>query len=100
MMGAASVGSRPAPDGQHTAWGMPPKFGSTEMPMTNAQEKRLNRIAERKGFRLDKAGHGKGHGRFYIINLAEGSRMRSGVLDHEYSFSLEEAATWFDTQVK
>ena len=68
--------------------------------MTNSQEKRLKNIAERKGFRLDKAGHGKGHGRFYIINLAEGSRMRSGVLDHEYSFSLEEAATWFDTQVK
>ena len=68
--------------------------------MTNSQEKRIKNIAERKGFRLDRAGHGKGHGRFYIINLAEGSRMRSGVLDHEYSFSLEEAATWFDTQVK
>ena len=68
--------------------------------MTNSQERRIKNIAERKGFRLDKAGHGKGHGRFYIINLAEGSRMRSGVLDHEYSFSLEEAATWFDTQVK
>ena len=68
--------------------------------MTNSQEKRIKNIAERKGFRLDKAGHGKGHGRFYIINLAEGSRMRSGVLDHEYSFSLEEAVTWLDTQVK
>jgi hypothetical protein len=69
-------------------------------PMTNAQEKHLNRIAERKGFRLDKAGHGKGHGRFYIINLAEGGRMRSGVLDHEYSFSLEEAEAWLDTHAK
>ncbi len=69
-------------------------------PMTNSQEKHVKNIAERKGFRLDKAGHGKGHGRFYIINLAEGARMRSGVLDHEYSFSLEEAAAWFDTQVK
>jgi hypothetical protein len=28
--------------------------------MTNAQEKRVNRIAELKGFRLEKAGHGKG----------------------------------------
>ena len=45
-------------------------------PMTNAQEKRVKSIAERKGFRLDKAGHGKGHGRFYIMNLAEGGRMR------------------------
>jgi hypothetical protein len=71
-----------------------------ERPMTNAQEKRLKRIAERKGFRLDKAGHGKGHGRFYIMNLAEGCRMRSGVLDHEYSFSLEEAEAWLDTQAK
>jgi len=68
--------------------------------MTNSQEKRVKQIAERKGFRLDKAGHGKGHGRFYIINLAEGGRMRSGVRDHEYSFSLEEAAAWLDTQVK
>ena len=40
------------------------------------------------------------HGRFYIINLAEGSRMRSGVHDHEYSFSLEEAEAWLDTHVK
>jgi hypothetical protein len=39
---------------------------------------------------------GKGHGRFYILNLAEGSRMRSGVLDHDYSFSLEEAEAWLD----
>jgi hypothetical protein len=53
-----------------------------------------------KGFRLDKAEHGKGHGRFYIMSLAEGGRMRSGVLDHEYSFSLEEAEAWLDTYVK
>jgi hypothetical protein len=68
--------------------------------MTNAEEKRINRIAERKGFRLDKAGHGKGHGRFYIINLAEAARMRSGVPDHEYSFSLEEAEAWLATHSK
>jgi hypothetical protein len=68
--------------------------------MTNAQEKRVKHIAERKGFRLDKAGHGKGHGRFYIMSVAEGGRMRSGVLDHEYSFSLEEAETWLDIYVK
>ena len=68
--------------------------------MTNAQEKRLNRIAERKGFRLDKAGHGKGHGRFYIVNLADGGRMRSGVPDHEYSFSLEETEAWLESHAK
>jgi hypothetical protein len=71
-----------------------------ERLMTNSQEKRLNRIAERKGFRLDKAGHGKGHGRFYIMSLAEGGRMRSDVPDHEYSFSLEEAEAWFDKHAK
>ncbi len=68
--------------------------------MTNAQEKRVNRIAELKGFHLERAGHGKGHGRFYIMNLAEGGRMRSGILDHEYSFSLEEAEAWLATHSK
>jgi hypothetical protein len=65
--------------------------------VSKSQEKRLNRIAEHKGFRLDKAGKGTAHGRFYIMNLSEGGRMRSGVLDHEYSFSPEEAETWLDT---
>ena len=68
--------------------------------MSNADEKRVNRIAERKGFRLEKAGHGKGHGRFYIVNIAEGARMRSGVPDHEYSFSLEEAEAWLSADSK
>jgi hypothetical protein len=36
--------------------------------MSNADEKRVKLIAERKGFHLEKAGHGKGHGRFYIMN--------------------------------
>ena len=68
--------------------------------MTNAQEKRVARIAELKSFRLEKAGHGKGHGRFYIMNVAEGGRVRSDVLDHEYSFSLEEAEAWLSTHSK
>jgi hypothetical protein len=68
--------------------------------MTNAQEKRVTRIAELKGFRLEKAGHGKGHGRFYIMNVAEGGRVRSDVLDHEYSFSLEEAEAWLSSHAK
>jgi hypothetical protein len=68
--------------------------------MTNAQEKRVTRIAELKGFRLEKAGHGKGHGRFYIMNVPEGGRVRSDVLDHEYSFSLEEAESWLSTHSK
>jgi hypothetical protein len=68
--------------------------------MSNADEKRLNRIAERKGFRLEKAGHGKGHGRFYIVNLVEGARMPSGVAGHEYSFSMEEAEAWLSAYSK
>src|SRR5260370_18798744 len=68
--------------------------------MANAKGKRVNRIVEVKGFRVEKAGHGKGHGRFYIMNLAEGGRMRSGILDHEYSFSLEEAEAWLATHSK
>jgi hypothetical protein len=90
----------------HTDWGLINLCSNKSSkinrgaPMTNAQEKRVKRIAEHKGFRLDKAGHGKGHGRFYIMNLAEGGRMRSGIPDHEYSFSLEEADAWLDTYVK
>ena len=68
--------------------------------VSNAEEKRIGHIAERKGFRLEKAGHGKGHGRFYIVNVAEASRMRSGVADHEYSFSLEEAEAWLSAHTK
>src|ERR1700730_8992426 len=47
--------------------------------MSNAQEKRVNRIAEHKGFRLEKAGHGKGHGRFYIMNVADASTCRDTI---------------------
>ena len=60
--------------------------------MTGAHEKSVHRLAERKGFRLDKVG--KGLHRFYIVDLASGGRMPSGVLDHEYSFSLEQAEDW------
>jgi len=60
--------------------------------MTGAHEKSVHRLAERKGFRLDKVG--KGHQRFYIVDLASGGRMPSGVPDHEYSFSLEQAEDW------
>jgi hypothetical protein len=64
--------------------------GSTKAtPMTNAQEKHVNRIAELKGFRLEKGGHGKGHGRFYVMDIAEGGRMRSGVPDHDPSCASE-----------
>ena len=69
--------------------------------MTAADEKRVHRLAERKSFRLDKVG--KGQHRFYIINVESGGRMPSGVSDHEYSLSLEQAEAWLasvDTRPK
>ena len=68
--------------------------------VSNAHEKRVSRIAERKGYHLEKAGHGKGHGRFCIVKVGEGARMRSDVTDHEYSFSLQEAEAWLAAQSK
>jgi hypothetical protein len=60
-------------------------YGSDTPSLTSLK---LRVIKLSKGFRLDKAGHGKG------------GRMRSDVLDHEYSFSLEEAEAWLDAHVK
>jgi hypothetical protein len=60
--------------------------------MTGAHEKSVHRLAERKGFRLDKVG--KGQQRFSIVDVASGGRMASGVPEHEYSFSLEQAEEW------
>jgi hypothetical protein len=68
--------------------------------LSNAEEKRVQKLAERKGFHLEKAGHGKSHGRFYIMDVAEGARMRSGVAEHEYSFLLEEAEAWLSAYSK
>jgi hypothetical protein len=62
--------------------------------MTNSQEKRVNRIAERKGFRLEKVGKGPHHGRFAIVNVVEGSRIASDIPGAEFSFSLQEAEDW------
>ncbi len=62
--------------------------------MTNSHEKRVNRIAEGKGYRLEKVGKGAHHGRFSIVKVAEGSRAASGNQSDPYSFSLEEAEAW------
>ena len=37
--------------------------------MTNSQEKRINRAAQTKGYRLEKVGKGPHHGRFCIVNV-------------------------------
>ena len=62
--------------------------------MTNSQEKRVNRAAQSKGYRLEKIGKGPHHGRFSIVNVAEGSRMSSSIPGAEFSFSLQEADAW------
>jgi hypothetical protein len=62
--------------------------------MTNSLEKHVARLAETKGYRLEKVGKGPHHGRFCIVHKAEGSRIRSGVPGAEFSFSLEEAEVW------
>jgi hypothetical protein len=62
--------------------------------MTNSQEKRVSRVAQSKGFRLEKVGKGAHHGRFAIVNVAEGSRVASGIAGAEFSFSLQEAEEW------
>jgi hypothetical protein len=46
--------------------------------MTNSQEKRVSRIAQSRGYRLEKVGKGPHHGRFAIVNVVEGSRVASG----------------------
>jgi hypothetical protein len=62
--------------------------------MTNAQERRVNRTAQSMGYRLDKVGKGPHHGRFYILNVAEGARIASDTPGAEFTFSLQEAEDW------
>ncbi|MFM9845979.1 MAG: hypothetical protein ACKVP3_02315 [Hyphomicrobiaceae bacterium] len=57
--------------------------------MTNSQEKRISRAAQTKGYRLEKVGKGP-----HLVNVAEGSRMASGISGAEFSFSLQEAEDW------
>jgi hypothetical protein len=59
--------------------------------MSKSQEKRVTRLAEGKGYRLEKVGKGAHHGRFSIIKVSEGARISSGIPGDEYSFSLDEA---------
>jgi hypothetical protein len=62
--------------------------------MSDSQEKRISRAAQTKGYRLEKVGKGPHHGRFCIVNVAEGSRVASGISGAVFSFSLQEAEDW------
>ena len=67
--------------------------------MTNSQEKRVNRIAQSKGYRLEKVGKGPHHGRFSIVNVAESSRVASSTPGAEFCFSLQEAEDWLSKRI-
>ena len=71
-----------------------PQLGIWSKQMSNAQEKRVNRVADGKGYRLEKVGKGAHHGRFAIVKVAESARMPSGIPGDPFSFSLEEAEAW------
>jgi hypothetical protein len=62
--------------------------------MTATTEKHLTKTAEAKGYRLEKVGKGPHHGRFALVNKAQGSRAPSGVAGADFTFSLEEAEAW------
>lgn len=62
--------------------------------MTNAQEKHVSRLAQSKGYRLEKVGKGPHHGRFSLVDVAQGSRVASGIPDAGFSFTLQEAEEW------
>ena len=62
--------------------------------MTNAQEKHVSRLAQSKGYRLEKVGKGPHHGRFSLVDVAQGSRVASGIPDARFSFTLQEAEEW------
>lgn len=65
--------------------------------MTNAQEKHVGRLAQSKGYRLEKVGKGVHHGRFSLVSLAQGARVASGIPEAGFSFSLQEAEAWLTT---
>lgn len=62
--------------------------------MSNSQEKRANRVAQAKGYRLEKIGKGPHHGRFSLVKISEGARVSSGIPGDEFSFSLDQAEAW------
>ena len=64
--------------------------------MTNAQEKHVGRLAQAKGFKLEKVGKGPHHGRFSLVSLAQGSRIASDIPGAGFSFSLPEAEAWLE----
>jgi hypothetical protein len=59
--------------------------------MLSARERRLRRVAERKGLSLRKLRRGQDRGRYLLIDPEFDAAMRSPDRGHPDSFSLEEA---------
>jgi len=59
--------------------------------MLSARERRLRRVAERKGLSLRKLRCGQDRGRYLLVNHEFEATMRSPDLRHPHSFTLEEA---------
>jgi len=59
--------------------------------MLSARERRLRRVAERKGLSLRRLRRGQDRGRYLLIDPEFDAAMRSPDRRHSHSFSLEEA---------
>jgi len=59
--------------------------------MLSARERRLRRVAERKGLSLRRLRSGQDRGRYLLIDPEFDAAMRSPDRRHSHSFSLEEA---------
>ena len=59
--------------------------------MLSARERRLRRVAERKGLSLRRLRRGQDRGRYMLIDPEFDAAMRSPDRRHPHSFSLEEA---------
>jgi hypothetical protein len=71
-------------------------FASKKKAMIDLTERKVDYLAVRKGFRLDRIGLGED--RYYVIELATGGKMPSDVPYHPYSFTLEEANEWLEAR--
>jgi hypothetical protein len=59
--------------------------------MLSARERRLRRVAERKGLSLRRLRRGQDRGRYMLIDPEFDAAMRSPDRRHPHSFSLDEA---------
>ena len=51
-------------------------------------------LLKARAIELEKVGKGPHHGRFCLVNVAQGSRVASDIPGAGFSFSLDEAEAW------